>query len=147
MQRAQRQIVQPTWLTDKSRPLVPSDGIVHINQKNLQEVAELRDEIQKAVNEGRFAVDIEQDQPPQAPPFNVDQQNAQLGPEWPPLPQPLAPATAPQFRPLPLAPFNQAHWALPQMVPWLPVDPQQPNLMQRMWSDFMENTRRMWARN
>ncbi|XP_020714348.1 uncharacterized protein LOC101454797 isoform X2 [Ceratitis capitata] len=60
MPRTQRQVVQPTWLVDKRRPATPSEANVRITAQNLQEAAELREEIRKAVEEGRFAVDVEQ---------------------------------------------------------------------------------------
>lgn len=53
-------MVQPTWLVDKRRPATPSEANVRITAQNLQEAAELREEIRKAVEEGRFAVDVEQ---------------------------------------------------------------------------------------
>ncbi|XP_054087833.1 uncharacterized protein LOC105214640 isoform X1 [Zeugodacus cucurbitae] len=129
-------ILQPTWLSDSSRAEKPSDGTVRITPENLRETAEWRAIIQKAVNEGRYAVDIDEETP-------------QFNPEDRFRPQPFPP---PQFGPPSLAPFNPPHWPLqfevPTMAPWLPLEPPtQPNPMQRMWSDFMENTRRMWEQH
>ncbi|XP_004524902.1 uncharacterized protein LOC101454797 isoform X1 [Ceratitis capitata] len=128
MPRTQRQVVQPTWLVDKRRPATPSEANVRITAQNLQEAAELREEIRKAVEEGRFAVDVEQDSSTFIEEGNFQSQS---------VPQPLGPFSS-----------NQPQWSFP----WIPMEQfrsQQPqsNIMQRMWNDFMENTRRVWERN
>nr|XP_014087140.1 uncharacterized protein LOC106615444 [Bactrocera oleae] len=122
----QHRIVQPTWLSDNNRVEMPTDGKVRITPENLRETAEWRAIIQKAVNEGRYAVNLYHD----LPEFNPEEH---FQPQ--PFPQP-----PPQFGPPPLAPFNP---------PWLPplAPLPQPNPMHSIWRDFMENTRRMWERN
>ncbi|XP_053948002.1 uncharacterized protein LOC128856713 [Anastrepha ludens] len=137
-QKTQRQVVQPKWLTNVNGPELFTDGIVRITPQKLKETAALRDAIQKAVKEGHFAVDIYQDQQVQLAPFNrgSDQQNVQ------PVPQQ---SSAPQFVPIPLALFNPTQWTfqLPTMPAGLPMNQEQPNLLQRMWNDFLVNNHRM----
>ncbi|XP_067637408.1 uncharacterized protein [Eurosta solidaginis] len=87
MVQRKRQVVQPTWLTDTTLPLLPGDGKVTITKENMAETAALRDEIQKAVEEGRYYVDIDQDNmsnemntvPPTAQ-RSAAQQTRQFGP-------------------------------------------------------------------
>ncbi|XP_018794517.1 PREDICTED: uncharacterized protein LOC108972410 [Bactrocera latifrons] len=86
----QRRIVQPTWLGDNNRAEFPSDGRVRITPENLRETAEWRAIIQKAVNEGRYAVDLNHD---------LSDSEEHFRPQ--PFPQPPK-----QFGPSPLAPFN-----------------------------------------
>ncbi|XP_011199590.2 formin-like, partial [Bactrocera dorsalis] len=99
-EEVQRRIVQPTWLADNNRAEFPSDGKVRITPENLRETAEWRAIIQKAVNEGRYAVDLDHD----LSEFNPEEYFRSQ-----PFPQP-----PPQFGPSPLAPFNP---------PWLPLAP------------------------
>lgn len=52
-----------------------------------------------------------------------------------------------QFGPTPLAPFHRPPWPpqfeMPTMKPWLPMEPSPQQSPSHIWSDFMENTRRM----
>lgn len=52
--RVRRQIVQPTWFNVKSEPFI--DPIVHVDKQSLEMADMIRKSIQKAVNEGTYAV-------------------------------------------------------------------------------------------
>ncbi|XP_037935535.1 uncharacterized protein LOC119669626 [Teleopsis dalmanni] len=79
-----RQVVQPTWLTNFDNTNRLLDEKVKITEKSLKEAAAIRQTIQEAVNEGKYAVEMT-NRSAHGPPLSFDTtpQNAQWNFRWP----------------------------------------------------------------